>query len=224
MMWLKSIKLLSWIASLGLVSAAVFIAYIVLFPVDVLTNWKLTISKDTYYPGDVVVIESTYTKNATVTGTAKRYLECKNQSGVLLRYELNQAVANRSSAQLTGTGVTVTIPDRLAEITLPTDCFFSIGIEYDVYPRRAEYEYNRTQDFKLVPVDVVPTEKPTPTAGGAIERPEDDQPADAPPAVEPEAQATDTIPQREHVRSQDQEPSPITGIKPVDDVLHKIGL
>lgn len=160
MMWLKSIKALSLVASISLVSAALFIAYIVLFPVDVITNWKLSIPKTEYTLGETVVIESLYTKkiNTPRDSQSERYLECKNANGIYIRYLLNKAAANRAASPSTGTGVVVTIPDKLAELNLPTSCFFSIAINYNVYPRRAEAEYNRTQNFTLIPKSTENTE------------------------------------------------------------------
>lgn len=152
MMWLKSLRVLSWIASLGLVGSALFIAYIILFPVDVIKNWKLELpAKNDYTLGETVVLESTYQKTTATNNDSQseRYIECINEKGVSLRYLLNKAVANRKPSNSTGTGVVVQIPNELSGIKLPTTCFFSIAISYNVYPRQAEPEYNRTRDFTL---------------------------------------------------------------------------
>ncbi len=179
-MWLRSIKLLTWVASIGLVVSALFIAFVILFPVDVLTNWKIRIAKDHYTLGETVVIESLYTKNieSSVHSVVTRYLECKNGNGVYVRYELNQALATAPQNISGGTGIIVKIPEDIAEVDLPTDCYFAISVDYDISPRRAKAEYNRSQNFVLSKPKVTKVEQkpiainPTPQISGKTEKPE----------------------------------------------------
>ena len=147
----KILKTITYLTSFSLVASALFIAYIVLFPVDVLQNWTLRTTSDRYTLGQSVVIESLFTKkvNTGKNSKASRYIECKNSNGVYVRYLLSEATANREKSKSTGTGIVVYIPKQIAEVDLPTDCFFSISIDYDVYPRRADPEYQRTKNFIL---------------------------------------------------------------------------
>lgn len=46
-------------------------------PVDVLTNWTLRVDDSkTYMPGDVIQVESKFTKLINVKGTSERYIQC----------------------------------------------------------------------------------------------------------------------------------------------------
>lgn len=144
----------------ALLSALIAIIAFVLFsPVDVLKNetWKLTVQGDTHYPGDVLVVKSEYEKVRDVTGVAKRYIECKNPIGGYVRYPINEADANRQptgeNKPRTGTGVFLPVP---VNIPVPTDCFVTISITYDIYKLgnwtlRSHTETNSSGIFKLLP-------------------------------------------------------------------------
>lgn len=142
------LRAFSWLASLALVGSALYIAYVVLFPVNVLDDWTLTLSGKDYYLGDTLTIESSYKKNVNAKGTSTRYLECRNSNNVFVRYQLNEATGDKPASR-SSTGIIVKIPAVIAEVTLPTKCYFSISVVYDLYPRRAEPEYARTEEFTL---------------------------------------------------------------------------
>jgi hypothetical protein len=214
MMWMKSIKALSWIASIGLVSSALFLAYIILFPVDVIKGWKLELpAKNEYALGEVVVIESMYSKTVPTgnNSQSERYIECRNNRGVNLRYLLNKAVANRKPSSSTGTGIVVQIPRELSGLTIPTTCFFSISISYNLYPRQAIPEYNRTKDFKLIQESEPAAVTPAPVGDTAVpltaplaqaefresKRPEGSSSSSSAPTTSPESEEAPVNPEPE---------------------------
>ena len=96
--------------------------------VRVLANWQLILPKQPIHAGDPVTIQSSYTKLRPVTGVASRYLDCKNESGAIIRYPINQATADHAPGTSTGTGVVVQMPTTIPD--LPADCRFSINIRY----------------------------------------------------------------------------------------------
>ena len=116
--------------------------------VDVIKDWKLTIIRNEIPVGDQAVIISEYTKVREVSGKSVRYIECRNIDGVWIRYPLNEARADRAKGT-GGTGIPVVIPSNIPN--LPTQCKFTIAIDYEVYPWRTVHVVNSTKEFTLVP-------------------------------------------------------------------------
>lgn len=116
--------------------------------VDVLDNWKLALPNQKIHVGDEVTVASTYTKKMSVTGTAIRYLDCKNKDGVLIRYELNRREANRA-ARTGGTGIVVVMPPTVVD--LPAKCRIAVAIDYQIFLFKHVIETNETEEFTLYP-------------------------------------------------------------------------
>jgi hypothetical protein len=115
--------------------------------IDVVKDWRLELPQGEIHAGDTIVVSSMYTKLRDVSGESKRYVECKNQNGVPIRYEINQAVANRKSGK-GGTGIEIVVPDIP---NLPKMCKIQVSICYKVIPLKCSYENNETTEFQLLP-------------------------------------------------------------------------
>jgi len=139
-----------------LISHSLFALSIVIFgasflmtrQIDVIKDWVITFPQEELHAGDEVIIQSTYTKVRDAKGTAKRYIECESKPGVFIRYELNEAVADRQMGT-TGTGIPVKIRSDIPE--LPTTCKFCIAINYRILPLLDTLESNCSNTFKLYP-------------------------------------------------------------------------
>lgn len=138
------------------VFSAVVLGFSIYFTtnIHVLDNWTLEAPAGPLHAGDAVVLISKYTKLKDVDGTAKRYIECRNDNNVFIRYQLNEALADRA-AGAAGTGIPVKIPSNIPN--LPTTCRFSISIEYHVLPFKPTPEKNQTKEFHLLPPVVAST-------------------------------------------------------------------
>jgi hypothetical protein len=117
--------------------------------VDVLRDWKITLPPGDIHVGDTVVLQSTYTKLRSITGTATRYLDCINGGGTNVRYPINEARADRAPGSRTGTGVILKIPTVVPN--LPAKCRISIVVAYKVYPWRTVTEFQSSREFTLLP-------------------------------------------------------------------------
>lgn len=153
---MKIINRLKQVSKVQLVSYSLFaLSAVTLFfavymnmSVDVLKDWKLIMNQDSAYVGDTVVIESVYHKTMNVTGVSTRYMECKNSDGILIRYAVSEAKANRASGQ-TGTGIMIVVPSTIPD--LPTKCRINIIIDYEIYKFRHVIESQQTKEFTLYP-------------------------------------------------------------------------
>lgn len=150
---LRGMQLLSY--SLFLLSLCIVVfAFLALQKVDVITNWKIIVPKESFKTGETVVLKSEYTKVRDVQGKSVRYIECQNRNKIWVRYPLNEAVANRGSGS-GGTGIVVKIPETIAD--LPTTCKFTIVIDYEVFSWKHVLEVNSSNTFKLEQGDASPS-------------------------------------------------------------------
>ena len=162
------------------------VSYMLFWPVDVIKDgsWNIKVQGDVHYQNDILNVSSTYTKLREVIGTSRRYLDCKNEQGVFVRYEINAAEANRKAGSR-GTGIKMGIPQ---EIPTPTECRVAISIRYEVYPLRSHTEYNESDLFKLLPESDRPQDAPVDsqpvvsqsTPSSSISAPSQPAPAPAP--------------------------------------------
>ncbi len=143
------IKLVNWLSlvfAVSLVLASLVFAYILLVPIDVVTNWKLHVDPNTYQPGDEVVVHASYKKLKNVGGQAFYYLECKTERGSLARYPLSQTEASRPQ----GEGEIDTplhLPSDLPG--LPTECRIYVSVDYTIYTFRKFVENNASNYFEV---------------------------------------------------------------------------
>lgn len=130
-------------------SAIILLAVIVMnFKVDVLKDWRLVLPQQKIHVGDKIVVQSLYTKLRDVTGKSVRYIECRNTSGVYIRYPVSEAVSNRASGT-SGTGIIIVIPETIPET--PAKCRVNITIDYEVYKWRHVIESKNSDEFLLLP-------------------------------------------------------------------------
>lgn len=138
------------------------VSYIAFWPVDVLANWQLKVSATSYRAGEVITVESIYEKKMAVSGTAHRYIECKDRRDIWVRYQLSEAQADRSPGALTGTGIQITLPTNIPN--LPATCRLSISVDYKINLLKTHTEYNQTGEFTLLPAETSSDETSDPVA------------------------------------------------------------
>lgn len=142
-------RLMNWLSmafAVCLVVSAMIFAYILLTPIDVVTDWKLHVDPGTYHTGDEIVVHASYKKLKDVSGTAYYYLECKTERGSLARYPLSQTEGNRAR----GTGEIDTqlhLPSDLPG--LPTECRIFVSVDYTIYTFRKFVENNASNYFEV---------------------------------------------------------------------------
>jgi hypothetical protein len=113
---------------------------------DVLKNWRLVLPEQQIRVGDEVVVQSLYEKVRNSRGVSVRYIECRNETGVFIRYPISEAVANRDVGKA-GTGVVFVVPSTIPNI--PAKCRFNITIDYEVYRWRHVIESTNSAEFTL---------------------------------------------------------------------------
>lgn len=166
---LNKMKLVNWslyALALSIAVGSIIIGIALLYPIDVLKDWEVKLDKDTYKAGETTVVQSTYRKTGNFTGTARRYIECQNSTGIFLRYPLNEAVADKAQSKTAvGTGIPITMPSDIPN--LPTTCIVNIVIDYKINSLRTVVESQNSETFTLepnvqasVPTPAVPVEIP----------------------------------------------------------------
>jgi len=157
---IKPVAALLYAASISIIVIGCVLIYKLLAPVDVLSNWRLTIPAGPHYPGETITVDSHYQKLRNVTGTAYRYIDCKNDRGTYTRYPINNSPANNSAGVSRSTGIFIKIP---SDILVPTTCHISILVNYKVNALRTQPEFTTSNEFILIakPVDApVATQTP----------------------------------------------------------------
>lgn len=136
------------IASIAVVIFALIMVYILVVPTEVLKDWTITVPEGDHYVGDTMPVVYHYTKVMNVSGTAKRYIECRTIGATYTRYPLSEAEANHTAGTRTGTGLFVTIPN-IPQV--PTKCHITISVVYTVYSFKKQNESAQSKDFTVLP-------------------------------------------------------------------------
>lgn len=157
----KLLRVFGSIAALGLVLFSLVFAYAMLGPIDVLKNWSLSITQDTYQEGDTVAVISVANKVMDVSGASQRSLICTNR-GTEQQYDLPNANANRQQG-VASKEIDVIIPTNVIP-NLPQKCQVQILITYFVYGFRRFPEIQRTKPFTVLPREQTSTTVTTNTA------------------------------------------------------------
>lgn len=149
---MKILSVAATISSVALVIVALTMSYALVAPVDVIDDetWTITYDKSTYRVGDKATLTSKFTKLRDIDGTATRFISCKSPDNVFIKYKLNNDVAIAPQGKA-GVGIIVTIPQELAGITLPTDCRFTIRVDYNINFFRTHTESTTSSEFVLYP-------------------------------------------------------------------------
>lgn len=145
---LRVANVVLYVLSGSIITASLTAGYLFIAPVDVLRDWRIVLPQQAIHAGDEITVQSIYTKVRNVTGHATRYIECDNKAGVSVRYQLNEAIANRGAGHQ-GTGIVLKIPDDIPD--LPALCRISTAVDYPVYSFRSHYEYTASDPFPLQP-------------------------------------------------------------------------
>jgi hypothetical protein len=145
---MKIIRLVNWLSlvfAATLVTVAFTFAYVLVSPLDVITDWTLRMDPGTYTPGQEVTLHGSYKKLRDVTGAAYYYLECKTPKGSLVRYPIVQTEGNRPK----GSGE-IDTPLQLPSIpTLPAQCRVAVSVDYTIYTFRKFTENNQSNYFEV---------------------------------------------------------------------------
>lgn len=143
-------RVINWVSlafAASLVVGSLVFAYVLLVPIDVVRNWKLTSDKGVYHAGETIEVEASYDKLMDVNGVSYYYLECQNPNGSLIRYPIQETEGNRPR----GVG-RIAIPLRIPEQIsgLPATCHITISVDYTVYSFRKVTENNNSNDFEVI--------------------------------------------------------------------------
>lgn len=138
---------IAYIAAGSVVLAALTFMYILLAPVDVLQNWSLKTDKNEYRTGETLIVTSKFDKVRDVSGTAKRYIECKTRNGSTNRIAIGEKEANRRSQVNGSNQIYLGVPSDI--IDTPTTCVIDIVVEYRIYRFRDHTEHTKTPEFKV---------------------------------------------------------------------------
>lgn len=131
-----------------LLSGALF-AFMALAPVDVLSNWSLSVDASKQYPeGSTIVVETRFNKLRSVTGISKRYIVCDTPNRSNVRIPVNEAAADRSQSKNNNELIYLAIPQSIP--SLPSTCQIEIVIEYTIYSFRKHVESVKSNSFTVI--------------------------------------------------------------------------
>lgn len=139
---------ISYLATGSIVVAALVFTFISLIPIDVLNNWNLTTDKPEYEVGSTLIVTTKFDKLRNVTGTSKRYIECKTRNGSTNRIAIGEKEADRTPQKRASNEIYLGIPRDTIEP--PTTCFVEIVVTYNIYSFRNHTETARTPEFKVI--------------------------------------------------------------------------
>lgn len=148
----KPIPVLLYSFSIFLVGTMIVFADLELAPVDVLQDWKLTVSTNkTYYPGSTISLSSSYKKVRQVTGQATRYIQCRKPNsnewdGFI---PVSESDANRPKTSQGSSITYIGIPSSLP--SLPNTCRIYINVNYRINYLRSFTEQNYSNEFTVNP-------------------------------------------------------------------------
>jgi len=128
-------------------------------PVDVLTNWTITVP-DKVYVGKQFNVESKLDKVKPVVGHSYRAVECQNKDGNPVSYPLNGALANRDPEE-SGTHTYSVMIDNIVP-DLPASCVYTVNVCYNINFLRNFCEFNHSNRFTLYPKEVSVESTPAP--------------------------------------------------------------
>lgn len=142
----KIINYVSFAFSGLLVLTTLYLMLILLIPVDILKNWRITTENKIYHPGSRVVLEVEYEKIRESAATTYYSLECKRINGSHRTYSLFQVEAKKAKSK-----GTVKVPVDLPRIILdlPTECRISVKAYYHVFSIRDVLEENVSNYFTV---------------------------------------------------------------------------
>ena len=119
---------------------------LILSPVDVLKDWRISVP-DKVYVNKEFNVTSSSEKVRAVTGWSNRSIECKNTSGNYVNYPLSSAPANKKAGPKGTVDFPVQIPDTVPD--LPSQCRYTTNICYDINVIRKFCEFAVSNDFTL---------------------------------------------------------------------------
>lgn len=142
-------RIINWLSmtfAVSLVLSSLAFAYVLLAPIDVVTDWELRVEDQTYHPGDDIIVHASYKKLKDVNGTAYYYLECETDRDTLVRYPINQTEGNRPK----GTGQTDILLQIPSALPSPTArCRIAVSVGYNIYTFRKFVENNESNYFNV---------------------------------------------------------------------------
>lgn len=140
-----------------LITLIAVVVYLLTKPIDVLSKWKVSVTKTEYYPAETLKFTSEAIKLIDAQGHATRYLDCpaddNNQSD---RIELPSLPVNRKAGATPLKTNQIDLPKASRFNTLPRTCRLHIDVCYlDVIVWRDKCESNETGLFTIrKPIDV----------------------------------------------------------------------
>lgn len=131
--------------------AIVFFTYLMTKPIDVLENWNVKTTRETYTPGGTLEFVSSSEKLIPAEGETSRIFDCDavgNQSA--REIQLPSVPANRPPGTIAPRENSITVPGVASFNGLPRNCRLVFNICYqDVILWRDHCESARTNDFSV---------------------------------------------------------------------------
>lgn len=143
---LKAVNRAMYVLSAIIFSGTAIVLYLLVSPIQVLSDWRVEAPSGSYHIGDIIVVQSIFTKLKDVHGVSTRTLVCDNLQGSTVSYPINSAAAVSVAKKKTGVGITIVIP----EVVTPAKCSVNISIEYKVYPFKTVTEFATSNQFNVV--------------------------------------------------------------------------
>lgn len=131
-----------------LIGLSTFMAlYIAFIPIQVLTDWHVTVPEQSYNRGDTVHVTSVANKIRPAAGKVTRVLECDQPGDRTTSYTLNSSdAANRVG--YTNRSYDIVLPRAITYT--PTNCRIIITINYKVFSElRTVSESTVSNDIKV---------------------------------------------------------------------------
>lgn len=132
----------------GLVVLAVFtFAVILLAPITILRDWRITVPNTVYHLGGTIQLHTTSHKLRKAGGPVERTIECDKGKDSTVSYPLNNSQA-KGAPGLNHSTYELKIPLNITN--LPTTCRVVIAVDYQIYGFRHITENTVSNDFRVV--------------------------------------------------------------------------
>lgn len=127
------------------------VVYLLTKPINVLTDWKVSVTKKEYYPAETLKFTSKAVKLIDAQGHATRYLDCPSDNNQSDRIELPSLPVNRKAGATPLKTNQIDLPKASRFNTLPRECRLHIDVCYlNVIVWRDKCESNETDLFTVL--------------------------------------------------------------------------
>lgn len=123
-------KIFIYIATVFLALGTLFFGIAKVAPVQVLKDWRISVSEPTYHPGETIILDSHSQKLRRAEGESTRTIECDARTDSIVGYALNKVPAQRPPGYK-DTQTDIILPTGITD--LPATCRVVISVKYSVF-------------------------------------------------------------------------------------------